>query len=582
MKNFKEKFSGFIIGFIVILLFLELGLRLWGSYFHKLAEADHRGLNPGHYNILCLGDSYTFGVGAPPEQSYPKQLEKLLNSGPDGNKYVVINRGQMGQNTTQVVKELSYNVENVKPRAIILMTGLNNSWNYTGYSEYLKRNSLLSKLQDEIYNIKIYKLVKLLSRDILAKRVKEAKTLNKTETKKNHEGLSLTDALRNGFNTPGNATQSNDTGARAPVQNQAQNQRRDLAKINLPPDREEEHRGRAPASAGEGQHRNAGEVDSNNNREGWALIEKHQYDEALSWFKQAIKVQPNNNNNYNALAIVYREKRDFNNAVKALQQAINVSSKNYDKSNNYNNLGRMYIEMHKYGEAFKCINKAMLLSPNDIHNFNTMSMIYMEEHKYDEALKWENKIIAIFPNNDGSYFNIGWIYRIKRNNAEALKWYKKAVIMNPDSAPRVIPRVMEIYDEEKNYDDAFKFFNELVAKKPELASTLKIFQEKKNIEFDVEKWITDDLDKIIKFCRDNHIILVLQDYPGGLHLKAYNRTDIIKRIASANALPFVDNYAVFTSLPNNSSYFVPDGHCNAKGYGVVAKDVYDKLKPLIK
>ncbi len=56
---------------------------------------------PGVYRILVLGDSMTFGVGTPMEETYPKVLEKFLNSREEGKRYEVINTAVPGYSTSQ-------------------------------------------------------------------------------------------------------------------------------------------------------------------------------------------------------------------------------------------------------------------------------------------------------------------------------------------------------------------------------------------------------------------------------------------------------------------------------------------------
>lgn len=53
------------------------------------------------YRIICIGDSRTFGMEMPYEDSYPAQLERLLNSHGGGRRYEVINAGIPGTNIFQ-------------------------------------------------------------------------------------------------------------------------------------------------------------------------------------------------------------------------------------------------------------------------------------------------------------------------------------------------------------------------------------------------------------------------------------------------------------------------------------------------
>jgi hypothetical protein len=51
---------------------------------------------PGVIRILALGDSFTFGIGVHDEETYPRQLELLLNEGAGEERFEVVNAGLGG------------------------------------------------------------------------------------------------------------------------------------------------------------------------------------------------------------------------------------------------------------------------------------------------------------------------------------------------------------------------------------------------------------------------------------------------------------------------------------------------------
>ena len=72
-----------IFGIIIALILSELLLRISGFIYQGIlfSKDAKNGETEETYTILCLGDSFTFGYGAPHGKSYPEQLEQLLNSG---------------------------------------------------------------------------------------------------------------------------------------------------------------------------------------------------------------------------------------------------------------------------------------------------------------------------------------------------------------------------------------------------------------------------------------------------------------------------------------------------------------------
>ena len=79
MKRIGMKVLAFVTGGVCALLLVEGGLRaLGGIYVHGTRCEEKQAVGKG-LTILCLGDSYVYGVGALREKSFPRQLEQLLD-----------------------------------------------------------------------------------------------------------------------------------------------------------------------------------------------------------------------------------------------------------------------------------------------------------------------------------------------------------------------------------------------------------------------------------------------------------------------------------------------------------------------
>jgi len=96
----------------------------------KKANSSANTKSDGSRIILCLGDSYTFGMGAsePDKFSYPAQLQVYLNREHPGD-WTVINGGFPGKNSSQMAKDLRGHFEGDNPPEIVILTGgVNDSW----------------------------------------------------------------------------------------------------------------------------------------------------------------------------------------------------------------------------------------------------------------------------------------------------------------------------------------------------------------------------------------------------------------------------------------------------------------------
>jgi lysophospholipase L1-like esterase len=111
-------------------LLLELALQL-GHVIVVLTHSPRDSTSAGSaVTVLCVGDSYTFGVGAnSPEGSYPGQLQEILIDRL-GSEIRVSNAGWPSQNSYDVVSRLQSQLESSSPAFVSILVGTNDDWKY--------------------------------------------------------------------------------------------------------------------------------------------------------------------------------------------------------------------------------------------------------------------------------------------------------------------------------------------------------------------------------------------------------------------------------------------------------------------
>jgi lysophospholipase L1-like esterase len=104
---------------LLLLLSCELGLRIAGVVAPRLLA------RPASSNgaIVCVGDSNTFGLGAPPGRSYPDQLREMLAAG--GTPRDVVNLGILGFRSTEALDRLEDALREATPSCVIYLAGAN-------------------------------------------------------------------------------------------------------------------------------------------------------------------------------------------------------------------------------------------------------------------------------------------------------------------------------------------------------------------------------------------------------------------------------------------------------------------------
>ncbi|MFA5199748.1 MAG: hypothetical protein WC442_02415 [Candidatus Omnitrophota bacterium] len=166
MNKHKQVYLTFIFGLFFVLILLEIGLRIEGS-FERIPLSTRNNKKSGYYTILCLGNSHTRGIGAAYGQGYPEQLQKLFDEGT--SRVRVINAGRSSQNSGELLEDLEYSIDKIKPDLIILQTGQPNFWNRNKFGKYLKREysgmsfkKFIFFSSDVLYNSGVYRLSLLL------------------------------------------------------------------------------------------------------------------------------------------------------------------------------------------------------------------------------------------------------------------------------------------------------------------------------------------------------------------------------------------------------------------------------------
>ena len=142
----RKKIFFILTGVLLSLVFLEIILRISGfgyNVFHPVPAAAS-----GEYRIFCIGESTTWGMGAkdPSTQSYPRQLENMLNEEFKDIDIKVFHDQAVGKNTSEISDKLPLWLKKYQPNLAIIMCGANNWWN-------LNRSNILLFNKNKTINI---------------------------------------------------------------------------------------------------------------------------------------------------------------------------------------------------------------------------------------------------------------------------------------------------------------------------------------------------------------------------------------------------------------------------------------------
>ena len=166
------------LGLFLAVIILEVGLRLGGFIFLSLQE--HRNKvsiqRKDTYRIMCLGESTTAG-------QYPIFLQEELDKYNTGIEFSVIDKGVVAVDTSFILDKLVSNIDTYNPDMVITMMGSNDiKYPHIPYGVITTEDE-----QPFLNSIRIYKLARLLWRDIvvMVRKQNTAKDKVQTSFKKN-------------------------------------------------------------------------------------------------------------------------------------------------------------------------------------------------------------------------------------------------------------------------------------------------------------------------------------------------------------------------------------------------------------
>jgi hypothetical protein len=120
-------FGGIVV--LACLAAMELTLQAAAWVISQSVSRGETAEGAGIVTILCIGDSHTYGLPLPPEDSYPAQLEAALAARHPERGFQVVNLGIPGLNSGYVLNRLEAQLFQLRPQLVMVWVGINNLWN---------------------------------------------------------------------------------------------------------------------------------------------------------------------------------------------------------------------------------------------------------------------------------------------------------------------------------------------------------------------------------------------------------------------------------------------------------------------
>jgi superkiller protein 3 len=186
---------------------------------------------------------------------------------------------------------------------------------------------------------------------------------------------------------------------------------------------------------------------------GVVLSNRRRYDVALELFTNALELNSNDAGFRINIALAYHLQGRSEDAETAYQLAVDTnrdfagvldflsggraakrggtdplqriaSEKTYED-------GAAFLRLNRMDRASETLDRALSLDPNNAEALNAKGVIATKQHRYDEALALYKRASGIRPDNAGFQANMAITYHLQGKKAAAIQAYRKSVDLDP-------------------------------------------------------------------------------------------------------------------------------------------------------
>jgi len=237
-------------------------------------------------------------------------------------------------------------------------------------------------------------------------------------------------------------------------------------------------------------------------------------------------------------------------------------------------IGTVFHKSNDFKKAEEWYKKAIKVDPSNSDSYCWLAGLYSDYGLTDKSIKLFEKAIEIDPsgNQGNAYGKLGYLhYFLFGDKIKAFDYYKKAIINGPEERCNYTGFV-KLCKELDMMDEGKQFLKRIAKNSSFAMNHLALIQEGEPEE-NVYRWMKYDIARIAKLCDRKDAKILIINYPQDC---LYNLFDY----SSTLSVPTVDIFKLFSDLfksGGKEEYLVPDGHCNDKGYFVIAKALFDKI-----
>ena len=162
---------------------------------------------------------------------------------------------------------------------------------------------------------------------------------------------------------------------------------------------------------------------------GLALVAEGRLDQAVPFFREAVRITPNAADARNDLASALRQTGHLDEAIAEFQQALLV---NPADASVHLNLANALYQAKRVEDALSEYHEALRRDPEYADAEDTLGYVLLELRRLDEAVTHLQRALQIQPNHLDALYNLGRVRERQGQRDEAIRMYEKALVLRPD------------------------------------------------------------------------------------------------------------------------------------------------------
>ncbi len=164
---------------------------------------------------------------------------------------------------------------------------------------------------------------------------------------------------------------------------------------------------------------------------GLSYVNLQNYIEADKYFHKLLYVQKKPEIFF-IQANIHKQLKKYDTAITYFEEAIQL---NPNFSEAYNNLGNIKKRIGKIEEAISCFKKAIELKENNILAYFNLANTYRENRYFNELIETYEKILSFNPNDVKTLYNLGSVYLFLGEISKGKNFFEKIIKINKNHIP---------------------------------------------------------------------------------------------------------------------------------------------------